>query len=309
MSAEIKQLPVSSQTGEVAIQSWGDLMQRAEFFAKSALIPQPLRNKPADVAIILQMGWELGIPPMQALNGIDVIQGRPAVKPELLIALIRSRLPNAYIKIESTEAEARVTMARDRNSLEEAYTATWNMQKAAKLNLASKDNYRTQPGTMLRWRAIMEAGRVIFPDMLKGLYSNDEIEGTSEAPVEDKGQKISETIAQAAAEVNRESIIEVKGLPIEPIEPEEPEAEPHPILDYVVPSNFKELAGKPLKEIPSVELMQYVAKLRGHFAVNKTKIRPEWNQFLKIAEEYLRICAAKEAGEDVPPISYDDITF
>jgi hypothetical protein len=189
MTPTDRQLAVVEQgqmpTSPVLLKSWDDLMTRAEFLAKSQLIPQALRGKPADVAIVLQIGWELELPPMQAINGIDVIQGKPAISPQLGVAMCRARLPKFYMKAEedAEKSEFRVTMARDRDRLDEAYTATWNDAKARALGLLDKPNYRSQKFTMYRWRATMEAIRVIAPDILKGLYSSDELEDIpSETP-------------------------------------------------------------------------------------------------------------------------------
>ncbi len=152
--------------------------RKALSLSKSGIIPLALRNKPADIEVILQMAYELDIPPMQAINGINVIQGRPTVSPQLMIALIRRKIPNAYIKIEEHAGGCDCTMARGTTNLEieQGHKAKWDMGKASKMGLASKDNYIKQPQTMLRWRAVGEAARMIFPDILMGLYFPDELE-------------------------------------------------------------------------------------------------------------------------------------
>jgi hypothetical protein len=51
------------------------------------------------------------------------------------------------------------------------------MEQAVNMQLASKDNWRKQPGTMLRHRAAAALAREVYPDVTLGLYTPDEISG------------------------------------------------------------------------------------------------------------------------------------
>lgn len=175
--ADSKDLSViSGNSTALAIAGFDDLLKVSDFLAKSELVPTALRGKPANVAVILQMGLELGIPPMQAINGIDCIQGKPAISPQLGLALIRSKLPNFYIKVETAPDSVSVTVGRDRERPEEFYTATFGDSNAKAMQLDKKDNYIKQKHTMYRWRATMEALRFVASDILKGFYSDEEAE-------------------------------------------------------------------------------------------------------------------------------------
>lgn len=170
----------------VATTSWNDMQRMAKAFSMSALIPSHLKGKFEDVLVLMQQGRELDIGPVQALNGINVIQGKPSVSPELQLALIRERAPEAFIKIEADDAklEVRVTMAPSRARMDEGFTSTWDMKRAKLMGLDAKDNYKKQPLTMLKWRAVGEAARTVFPHITKGLYNSVEAEdfrGTRQA--------------------------------------------------------------------------------------------------------------------------------
>jgi hypothetical protein len=178
MTADVSRLPVVQQTPTppaLQIQSWEEMLARAEYFAKSQLIPQSLRGKPHDITIILQMGMEVGFNPLQALNSIDVIQGKPAIKPEAQLALIYQRCPNAFIQIKADPAKLSVTVQMGRNGAPQ-FETTWDIARARSMDLVSKDNYKKQPLVMLKWRAIGEAARTIFPDIIRGLYNTEEAE-------------------------------------------------------------------------------------------------------------------------------------
>lgn len=148
--------------------------------AKSKMIPVALQGKDADIFAILVMGTELGIKPMQALNSINVIQGKPTVSPQLMIAMIRGKLPDCVIDIKSdaTNETVTCTTARTRQDFKDGlfYTASWNMLKADKMGLSSKDNYKKQAETMLRWRSVAESCRITFPDIIMGLYIPEEFQ-------------------------------------------------------------------------------------------------------------------------------------
>lgn len=180
------EIAVQEKQTALAINNWDDLLARAEFFAKSALIPVALRGKPADVAVILQMGMELGLSQMQSLSSIDCIQGKPTIPPQLGLALCRGRLPDFHVEWkETTEAKASVTIHRGK----ESYTSTWDIARAQKLGLMAKQNYQQQLGTMLKWRAVGEGLRAIASDILKGCYLEGEIDG-SDTPPGDSQSKV-----------------------------------------------------------------------------------------------------------------------
>lgn len=153
------------------------IQEMAKMIALSSVIPSSLQKKPADIFVILLIARELGIPQMSAINGVNVIQGKLSVSPQLMLALIRRRMPNCFIKIETCDDPVKciVTMARDKDKMDEAYTTIWDMERARKLQLDQKDNYKKQPLTMLQWRAVGDASRKIFSDVLNGLYFPDEL--------------------------------------------------------------------------------------------------------------------------------------
>lgn len=150
-------------------------MTLAEMLAKSALVPQAVRNKPADIFVILATGRELGIGPMQALSDINVIQGKPVFSADLMVAQCKKH-PEVckYIRlVESTDKGA--TYETMRVGAPEPERFTFTMDDARKLGLDGKDNYKKQPKTMLRRRAAAALARETYPDLVRG-YDPDEAE-------------------------------------------------------------------------------------------------------------------------------------
>lgn len=131
----------------------------------------PIKDVPKAIVIALK-GRELGVPPMQAFSQINVIQGKPAVGAELQVALIYRKFPNAKIQIlETNDRICRISVQRPGEDSEE-----WKFtyEDAVKLQLHTKDNYKKQPATMLRWRCLSAMARAKFPDALMGLSHTPE---------------------------------------------------------------------------------------------------------------------------------------
>lgn len=157
----------------------------AKALAMSRVIPQHFQGKTEDVFAVLIMGRELGIGPMQAMNSISMIQGRPCMSGQLMLGLVRSRFPAAQIEIKLDEKLLVATCSGARIKGEEVYVATWDMSKAQMMGLAGRDQYKKQPLNMLKWRAVAEMIRVVFPDAALGLYAKEEMQDFDGAPIKE----------------------------------------------------------------------------------------------------------------------------
>ena len=61
----------------------------AETLAKSNLLPAAYRDRPANVLLAAQLGDALGIPTIQAINSIHVIEGKPSAGADLIASIVR----------------------------------------------------------------------------------------------------------------------------------------------------------------------------------------------------------------------------
>lgn len=156
--------------------SYDDLRRMAAEMCVSELLPAHLVKKPANLLLVLMTGQELGIGALQAIDSVDVIQGKRSIKPEAQLALIKSKCPGAHVSFKQ-DAKAKTfscTMAPSKDRMDEAFTAEWDMERAKEMGLTGKDNWKKQPLTMLKWRAIGEAARTVFPHVTKGIYNSEE---------------------------------------------------------------------------------------------------------------------------------------
>lgn len=183
-------LQVASQTAAIRQSFEPTTLQEAIEFSKmiadSELLPKDFRGKPANILVALQIGKELNIPPLQALQGIYVVNGRGVVWGDLMWAIITSHREFEDSIEEVTDTQAKVTLKRRGRS---PVTVTFTQADAVKAGLWTKQGPWTQyPKRQMLWRARTFAARDLFPDALKGLTSAEEasdyqvIEGQSQAP-------------------------------------------------------------------------------------------------------------------------------
>lgn len=145
----------------------------AEMLVKSGYLPQAVKT-PQQAFAIITLGNELGIGAWAALNGINVIQGKPTVSPQLMLSLIYSSGKAESITIDDGNGTAVSTVTMKRRGME-AYTYTFSDDDAKAMGLLGKDNWRKQPVIMRKWRAVAGCARVVFPDVIMGMYTPDEI--------------------------------------------------------------------------------------------------------------------------------------
>lgn len=143
--------------------------------SKASLLPEALRGKEADVLMIIMTGAELNLAPMQAIRAIDVIKGKPSLKAETMVALVRNRKDVCrFFKCLHTDA-LKATYSTQRVEDEEPTTLSFTMEQAKTAGLASSDMYRKFPDTMLRHRCSSMLVKMVYSDIVLGLYSDEEV--------------------------------------------------------------------------------------------------------------------------------------
>lgn len=136
-------------------------------------VPKALQGKPEAVLACILYGAEMGIGPMQSLNSIHVIEGRAAMSPELMRAMV-ARHGHRIDVIENSNTACE--MKGVRNDTGSSATVRWTMEDAKLAGLAGKNNWKTYPRAMLMARCTSELCRILFPDIIAGLsYTPEEI--------------------------------------------------------------------------------------------------------------------------------------
>jgi hypothetical protein len=146
----------------------------AEIMAKSVIIPKAYHGKPADVLVAVQMGSEIGLKPMQSLQNIAVINGKPSVYGDALIALVQANPKFENIK-EYFDEQLQAAVCVLKRINESEHTVIYSIEDAKKASLWNKPGpWQQYPKRMLQMRARGFALRDKFADVLGGLITAEE---------------------------------------------------------------------------------------------------------------------------------------
>lgn len=157
--------------------TFGEAKQFATELASSNLVPKQYVGKPLDILVAIQWGTELGLAPMQSLQNIAVINGKPSVYGDALMALVQANPAcegiEEFFEGEGTSNPVAVCIAHRRGR--KPVTARFSVEDAKRAGLWNKQGPWTQyPKRMLQMRARGFALRDSFPDALKGLITVEE---------------------------------------------------------------------------------------------------------------------------------------
>lgn len=149
-----------------------EAMEFAKMLANSSMVPDNFKGKPGDIVAAMQLGHEVGLGPMQALRNIAVINGKPCIWGDAMLALVQNHPHFEYIKEEDDGMTATCTVKR-KGSHE--HTVKFSMEDAKKAGLLDKKSpWQTYPKRMRQMRARGFALRDQFSDALNGLISREE---------------------------------------------------------------------------------------------------------------------------------------
>lgn len=149
------------------------LWKLSQRVSNTPFVPTALRGKNEAVLACVLYGAELGLGPMQSLNSIHVIEGRTAMSPELMRAMV-ARHGHRIDVLENSNTVCEVEGTRSDTG--STAKVRWTMEDAKMAGLAGKNNWKTYPRAMLLARATSELCRIVFPDVIAGLsYTPEEV--------------------------------------------------------------------------------------------------------------------------------------
>lgn len=207
---------IDTSTGSMAAITGGHLqhfMEWSKTIAVGSVIPDALRGKPADVFITVMHGLDLGFRPMQALNLVYVVKGRPSLSGEGMRTLILQ----AGHELDIIADETKATIRARRKGSDRWVEASFTIEQAKKAGLSGA-NWTSYTEDMLVARASTRLGRRYFPDVTNGLPGLEDL-----MDVEQTAPPVS--LAQAAAERQKATQLGTSGVVDAEVVDEEAEAE------------------------------------------------------------------------------------
>jgi hypothetical protein len=146
-------------------------------------------QSPEQALAIVLTGQDLGLSAAQSLRAIYVVQGKPVVSADALVAAVLSSGHCAYWVTRESTPE-RCTVETQRKGSPAPESVTWTREDADRAKLTSKDIWKSYPADMLRHRACAVLARRVYPDVVLGIYA------PAELPEDDRAVEV---IAQTAA--------------------------------------------------------------------------------------------------------------
>jgi hypothetical protein len=173
MSTEISTV----QPRGLALDTFEDAFRFSKLVATSDFAPKDFRGKPESCLLAIQHGAELGLSPMQSLQSIAVVNGRPSVYGDTALAVCKGSPVCEWVR-ETIEGEGEhmvaVCQAKRRGDAQPV-ESRFGVAEAKKAGLWGKSGPWTQyPRRMLQMRARGFALRDAFPDVLRGLVTAEE---------------------------------------------------------------------------------------------------------------------------------------
>lgn len=205
---------LTSEIGPSSISAWAqaasDAARLVGPLVQTDFVPQHFRGQVAAATAAVLYGAEAGLSPLQALQGVYVISGKPAMYARTLLAVTLAQGHEVWTE-ELTDSRA-VVCGKRRGS-QRVEKVTWTIERARKAGYTKNAKYQSDPQSMLLARAQSDVCRRIAPDALLGMaYSVEELE--DEAPGE-----LAETPKAAKRTARRAPLTPVPEPALDPDEP------------------------------------------------------------------------------------------
>ena len=183
--------------------SFDALVKFAERMARTSFVPKSFQGKPDEIVAAVMFGAEVGLAPLQALQNVSVVNGRPTLWGDAALAVCQAHPSFESIKeTHEGEGETRTAVCVVKRKGMDAHTSKFGAADAKRAGLWGKDTYKSYPDRMLQMRARGFALRNTFADALKGMVTREEAEDFEPH----RAEVVSSAPTKSVTEVAREKI-------------------------------------------------------------------------------------------------------
>jgi hypothetical protein len=179
-----------------------DIQQMAEVAATSKMFG--FKNPQEAMAIMLLCQAE-NLHPAVAMRDYHVIQGRPALKADAMLA----RFQQAGGSVKWKDYTDEKVTGEFSHPAGGTLDVTWTLEQAKRIGIANKDNWRNYPRAMLRARVLSEGIRSVYPGCVVGVYTPEEVQDF--APAKNMGvvERVDEIIEAGSKEVDNDGAFHI----------------------------------------------------------------------------------------------------
>ena len=166
----------------------------AQDLSKSTMIPMQYQNNYANCLVALEYANRTGQSPLQVMQSLNVIQGRPSWDSKALIGMINTSgkydedLHFTYGKDDKGEVVSCFAWTVKNGQVIEGIPYT--MEKAKKEGLLGKNNsfWNKDHVLMLTYRAVSRFASINCPEITLGLYTSEEVRDINYLNSQKKGK-------------------------------------------------------------------------------------------------------------------------
>jgi len=246
---EDKTTAIEKTSTPVSLFDFGSNLTKAWDFstvlAKSQIIPETFRGNPASCLIALDMANRMRRNPLEVMQAMYIVHGKPSFSSTFLIALINSCGHYEPLRFNfKGEGDGRSCMAWtvDKRTGEKLEGPEISMQMAKKEGWIDKNGskWKTMPEVMLRYRAASFFSRAYCPDLTGGFHSAEEARDVIDevAKPEIRNDIEAELLAQKKASLATPPAKAPDSKPEQPLAPIDPEMLPFGDIETGDPHGF-----------------------------------------------------------------------
>lgn len=175
-----KEIAKTGSTSLIAPENFEHYYRIANMMSKSEMVPKAYKQKPQDVLIAMEMGTSLGMGPLQAIQNIAVINGKPCLYGDGILAVCSGHPDFENIKEEELyDDNGKLAGYRCwvKRKGRDPVVRTFTIEQAKFAGLWGRQGpWKQYPQRMLQMRARSFALRDSFADALGGVKSAEEVQ-------------------------------------------------------------------------------------------------------------------------------------
>lgn len=176
MSTELTTAPTERPAAfDLSPRTFEQALQLADYMANSEMVPKQYRGRPGDCFIAIQWGLEVGLKPLQAMQSIAAINGKPNLYGDAGKALLLAHgciIDEDDAEVVKASGKARCKIIRPGRP---PVQRTFSLDDAKTAGLWGKEGpWRGYPYRQMAWRAFWFAARDAAADLLRGMGGYEE---------------------------------------------------------------------------------------------------------------------------------------
>ena len=272
----------------------GELEKMGHYIATSGLFGV---KSPVQAVALMLIAQAEGRHPASAAQDYNIIQNRPALKADSMLA----RFQQAGGKVEWEEyTDQRVAGLFSHPQSPKPVLVDWDMTRAKTAGLGAKDNWKHYPRAMLRARVISEGVRTVYPAVLGGMYTPEEVMDFEPLPT--NGTTVADPVSSSSSKPASTTAPPPAPKPPDTDAPEDPRVEIGRLLMEMCHQDKDEAAG--MLEVLTTFTGKDGKEVKGKRSIKDLSDKHAVVTLRKAREQYTKWLAALDA-----PPPEDDIPF